>query len=96
MDATVSPITDPPKKATESAWAGPSFLAARVVRTFALVAVYIPMNPAIEEERAPRKKASDCCLPYSCFWKKKSAPPMIRAKMDMRRNSLLMKTMAPR
>ena len=43
IDATVRPMIEPPKKATFSASAAPLLLAATAVRTFALVAVYMPI-----------------------------------------------------
>jgi hypothetical protein len=55
--ATVSPMTEPPKKATERAAAAPCVCAAVVVRTLARVAVYMPKKPASIEHTAPVKKA---------------------------------------
>ena len=43
IDATVSPMIEPPKKAMFKAAAAPLVLAATAVLTFALVAEYIPM-----------------------------------------------------
>ena len=49
---TPSPITEPPAKATSRAV--PKLVrAACVVLTFALVATFIPMNPAKAEQIAP-------------------------------------------
>ena len=52
---TPIPITAPPPKATSRALAKP-VLAALVVLTLALVATFIPMNPAKAEQIAPRMK----------------------------------------
>ena len=49
---TLRPMTRPPEKATASAEASP-VRAAWVVRTLALVATVIPMNPANAEQNAP-------------------------------------------
>jgi hypothetical protein len=51
-------MTDPPKKATSSAFAWPTSLAAAAVRTLASVAEYIPVNPARIEKSAPTRKAT--------------------------------------
>lgn len=96
MDATVSPMTEPPKNATLRAAAAPCSLAAMVVRTLALVAVYMPTNPAKEEAIQPNRKAPAWSFPYSGFWKKKRAAAMTTAKSEMSMNSRFMKTMAPR
>lgn len=96
MEATVSPMTDPPKNATLRAAAAPCSLAAIVVRTFALVAVYMPTNPANEDAMQPNRKAPAWYLPYSGFCKKNSAAAMTTAKREMSMNSRFMNTMAPR
>ena len=49
---TPSPITDPPENAISNAFPRLS-LAALVVRTFALVATFIPIKPASPEKIAP-------------------------------------------
>ena len=49
---TPIPMTLPPAKATSRALPNP-VRAALVVRTFALVATFMPMNPAIAEHKAP-------------------------------------------
>ena len=51
--ATPRPITDPPVKLTFNAWAK-LVRAACVVRTFALVAMFIPMYPANAESTATK------------------------------------------
>jgi hypothetical protein len=56
--AMVSPMTEPPKKATASALSRPRVRAACAVRTLALVAAFIPTNPASIEHIAPEMKAS--------------------------------------
>ena len=43
IEATVSPMIDPPKKAVVRAAPAPLWCAARAVRTFTWVAEYIPM-----------------------------------------------------
>ncbi len=63
MEATVSPMMEPPKKATDSAAAAPSVWAAVVVRTLALVAVYMPIQPASADDRAPTTKAITVSTP---------------------------------
>ena len=62
-EATARPMIEPPKKATESAAAAPSACAAVVVRTLALVAVYMPNQPAPAEDRAPAMKAQTVSMP---------------------------------
>ena len=52
---TPSPITAPPEKATSKALPN-EFLAAFVVLTLALVATFIPINPASAEQIAPTIK----------------------------------------
>jgi hypothetical protein len=56
--AMVRPITEPPKKATASALSRPTARAACAVRTLALVAAFMPMNPASIEQIAPETNAS--------------------------------------
>src|SRR5262252_2746548 len=56
--ATVSPMTEPPKKATACALSRPMLRAASAVRTFALVAAFMPTKPASMEQSAPATKAS--------------------------------------
>ena len=51
-------MTAPPKKATRSALPTPSWFAAAEVRTFALVADFMPKNPAMTEQRAPMRYAA--------------------------------------
>ena len=53
IEATHKPIIDPPKKEIDNADSAPEFSAAVAVLTFACVAEYIPMNPAIAEDKAP-------------------------------------------
>ena len=53
---TQSPITAPPRNATDKAAAIPFSFAAFAVLTFALVATVIPQKPAIIEKKAPIKK----------------------------------------
>ena len=55
---TLIPITDPPVKATFNAEAK-LVLAAFVVRLFALVATFIPRNPAKPEVTAPTTNESE-------------------------------------
>ena len=55
--ATPKPITVPPPKDTLSAW-GRLVRAACVVRTFVLVAIFIPMFPAKAEKKAPKMNAT--------------------------------------
>ena len=52
--ATHRPMTAPPLKATSSALAWPSSLAACEVRTLAVVAAFMPKKPAAMEQTAPR------------------------------------------
>ena len=61
--ATVKPIIEPPKKAILRASEGPWSLAATAVLTLALVAEYIPIKPAIPEQRAPSIKDTAVCQP---------------------------------
>ena len=56
--ATVKPIIDPPKKATDKLSLTPVFCAAVAVLTFAFVAVYIPINPVTEDVTAPTINAT--------------------------------------
>ena len=56
------PMTAPPENATSSAGAMP-IRAAAVVRTLALVATFIPIQPAAAEEAAPTTKAPAICQP---------------------------------
>ena len=56
---------EPPKNATVSAAGAPLWAAAVVVRTFARVAVNIPMYPAVPEARAPTKNATVVFQPRS-------------------------------
>ena len=63
MDATVSPMTEPPKKAMFRASDAPLTFAATAVLTLALVAAYIPIKPAMPEHKAPSKKAAAVCHP---------------------------------
>ena len=56
-------MMEPPKKATDSAAAGPWLWAAAVVRTLALVAVYMPIQPAPAEDNAPATKAQIVSTP---------------------------------
>ena len=46
-------MMDPPKNATFNAAAAPLVLAATAVLTLAFVAEYIPIYPAVPEQRAP-------------------------------------------
>ena len=55
--ATPRPITVPPPKETFNAW-GNEVRAAWVVRTFVLVAIFIPMFPANAEKIAPKMNAT--------------------------------------
>jgi hypothetical protein len=55
--ATPIPITEPPANDTSSAL-GSEVRAACAVRTFALVAIFIPTKPAAAEKTAPRMKAT--------------------------------------
>ncbi len=91
MDATVSPMIEPPKKATESAAGAPSVWAAVVVRTLALVAVYMPIQPAEAEDRAPTTKAMAVSVP-SAKYKITSSTLANSASMVYSRR---IKTMAP-
>ena len=50
------PMTAPPEKATDRAAFMPLSFAAAAVRTFALVATFIPMKPAAVEKTAPTRK----------------------------------------
>src|SRR3970040_363592 len=61
--AMVRPMTEPPKKATASALSRPTVRAACAVRTLALVAAFMPMNPASMEQTAPEMKASAVRVP---------------------------------
>ena len=96
MAATVRPMTAPPEKAILSALAAPVSLAATVVRTFARVAVFMPMKPAAEEARQPMKKAIDCGPLKDLSWNRnRVAVPRITENRAMRMNSRFMKTIAP-
>ena len=55
-EATASPMMDPPKNATARASSRPLVCAATVVRTFARVAVRMPMRPAAADATAPATK----------------------------------------
>ena len=55
--ATPIPITEPPVNETDSALLK-LVLAAWAVRTFALVATFMPINPARALKNAPKMKAS--------------------------------------
>ena len=90
IEATVKPMTDPPKNAVVSAGPAPRLCAAMAVRTFTCVAEYMPINPATEDAPAPRKKASD-----SHGSLRLSRPPTTRAKAPININSRRMKTSAP-
>ena len=50
-------MMEPPKNATDSAAGAPCVCAAVVVRTLALVAVYMPIQPAPAEDKAPTTNA---------------------------------------
>ena len=91
IEATVRPITDPPKNATARALAEPCWFAATVVRTLALVAQYMPMNPAIEEHPAPTKNA----MPSFQSFFQPTRQPMTIAKSPRITNSRFMKVIAP-
>ena len=78
MAATVRPMIEPPKKATVRAAGAPLSAAAVVVRTFARVAVNIPMYPAEAEASAPTKKAAVVFQPRS---EKKISTPTKMAKI---------------
>ena len=88
----VKPIIDPPKKATFNASEAPFSFAATAVLTFALVAVYIPINPAIPEHEAPTKKEIAVCHPKLKY----------KARIQTRQNiasllySLAINTIAPK
>ncbi|MBA7671561.1 hypothetical protein ES703_79720 [subsurface metagenome] len=56
-DATEIPITEPPRKATFKALVRPLSLAAWHVRTFEVVAAFIPIQPGSIEQIEPARKA---------------------------------------
>ena len=56
------PMTVPPENATSSAGDSP-IRAAAVVRTLALVATFMPAQPAKAEADAPRTNAPAICQP---------------------------------
>ena len=91
-EATASPMIDPPKKATDSAAAGPSVCAAVVVRTLALVAVYMPNQPAPAEDRAPATNAQTVSMPSPDTNSSTRSPAANRASIVYSRR---MNTMAP-
>mgnify|MGYP007000153551 CR=1 len=61
--ATVKPIIDPPKKATVKLSDIPNLFAEFVVLTFALVDVYMPINPVADEQSAPITNANVLSAP---------------------------------
>ncbi|OPY13500.1 MAG: hypothetical protein A4E69_01596 [Syntrophus sp. PtaB.Bin138] len=61
-EATERPITDPPKKATVRAVACPCVLAASAVLALERVAACMPKTPAIREQMAPARKATEVIL----------------------------------
>ena len=85
-------MMEPPKKATESACAAPLLWAAVVVRTLALVAVYMPIQPAPAEDRAPATKAQIVSTPKP---EKNSSASSRAANSASMLYSRRMKTIAP-
>ena len=85
-------MMEPPKKATDSAAAGPSVCAAVVVRTLALVAVYMPIQPAPADDRAPAMKAQIVPVPSP---EKNSSTSSAKANSASMLYSRRMNTMAP-
>ena len=94
--ATPSPITVPPPKDTFKAF-GRDVLAASVVRTFASVAIRIPMFPATAENTAPTTNAGTIIqLVVSTIVEiPKRAAEAITTKMANKRYSALKNAIAP-
>ena len=93
---TPRPITAPPAKATSKALPK-EVLAAFVVRTFALVATFIPINPAKAEQIAPtiKETATIPLEPVSLLPLKKSKMATATTKMLNILYSAFKKDMAP-
>ena len=89
--ATVRPMTAPPLKATERAWLSLPRRAASAVRTLALVAACMPMNPASMERNAPHRKAT----PVSQRTPQTSRPNTTAMKTRRMEYSRRRNTMAP-
>ena len=87
-------MIDPPKNATDRAAGAPCVCAAVVVRTFALVAVYMPIQPAPAEASAPTMNATTVEAPSP--GEKNRMTIRIPAKSASMRYSRRMNTMAPR
>ncbi len=77
MPTTSSPMTAPPLNARMKARDSPCFLAAAAVRTFALTAISIPINPANAEHRAPKTYVR----PILTLIKRESRTAMIAMKI---------------
>ncbi len=95
--ATPSPITEPPVKETLRALARLVF-AAWAVRTLALVAMFMPIQPAKAERKAPMTKAI-AIIQSLCFTSvplQARRPPAITANTESTRHSALRKARAPR
>ncbi|CAI8309756.1 MAG: Uncharacterised protein [Flavobacteriia bacterium] len=94
--ATPKPITEPPVKETDKAFAR-LVRAACVVRTLALVAMFIPIQPAKAEKKAPIKKLM--AMTQSLFSTKVPDHPRRAAamteKMPSTRHSARRKANAP-
>ncbi len=92
MAATVRPMIDPPKNATERLSLTPEFCAAVAVLTLALVAVYMPMKPVIEELKAPTINATVLLSPSPMYMPNIS----ISEKTNKIEYSFFINAMAPR
>ena len=87
-------MMEPPKNATDRAAGAPCVCAAVVVRTFAFVAVYIPIQPAPADESAPTMNATAVEAPSP--GEKKRMTIRIAANSASIVYSRRMNTMAPR
>ena len=90
--ATVRPIIDPPKNATDKLSLTPEFCAAVAVLTFAFVAVYMPIKPVTEELKAPTMNAIVLSNPSPIYIPKIS----IRENTKRMEYSFFMNAIAPR